>query len=184
MRNWEGREIISLFVENCSFCRKAALTKHQHRPHPPESQTRLSSEDATSVSIPNEQYMLAQQSYYSQSAPLSHEFYSPHSVQMCSVPVHEAVPATLPQNVPVPVTSPIHMPHAQHPQHHPHPFRQQQQRQQHMQTMQQHYDQTPHMDYIPAYGQATFQGQQIAPDQSMMVLYHQNYVYESSDPRS
>lgn len=187
----EGREIFSLSVENCSFCRKTTLTKHQHLSHPPESLTR-SSEDATSVPIPNGQYMLAQQPSYPQSAPPSHEFYSPQSVQMRSVPVHETTPATLPQNVPVPVASPVHTSHAQHSRHHPHPYplsqpqqqheHQQQQRQQCMQMMQQHYGQVSYVDYIPAaYGQATFQAQRIALDQPIVVSYHQDYAYKFSD---
>ncbi|KAJ5354272.1 hypothetical protein N7541_006836 [Penicillium brevicompactum] len=162
-----------------SFCRKTTLTKHQHRSHPPGSLTRPSSEEASSehsyatpvpVSISNEQYMLAQQSYYPQAATPTHEFYSPQSVQMTAVPVHEAAPTILPQNVPV-MNSPIHM-HAQHPQHpqhpqqHPHVHHQQQQQQQQQQYMQQmmqqqRFEQSPRTNYIPAaYEQAAFQNQQ------------------------
>ncbi|CAG8234069.1 unnamed protein product [Penicillium salamii] len=180
-----------------SFCRKTTLTKHQHRSHPPGSMTRPSSEEASSehsyhqtpvpVSISNEQYMLAQQSYYQQAATPTHEFYSPQSVQMGSVPVHEAAPAILPQTIPV-VNSPIHM-HAQHPSHPqlpqiPHAHHQQQQQQHHQQQQQhqqhqqqqqqqqyiqqmmqqQRYEQSPRTNYIPAaYEQAAFQGQQQQP---------------------
>jgi hypothetical protein len=140
--------------------------------------------------------MLAQQSYYPQSATPSHEYYSPQSVPMGAVPGHEAAPAILPQNVPVPVTSPIHMQHAHHP--HPHQqqqhhhqqqqqhHQQQQQQQQYMQMIQQQqrYEQTPRTNYIPAaYEQPPFQGQQMTPEQPMMVTYHPNYAYKPPGPR-
>ncbi|KAJ5086569.1 Zinc finger protein [Penicillium alfredii] len=187
-----------------SFCRKTTLTKHQHRSHPAGSLTRPSSEDATSehsyqhptpvtVSIPpNDQYLLAQQPYYPQSATPNHEFYSPQSVPMGSVPVHEAAPPIVTQNVPV--TSPLNLPHAQpHAQHpHPHPqhqpqhqphqsHQQQQQQQQYMQLMQQRYDPNPRTTYLPPeYHQPPpFPGHQLPDAQSMMMSYHPNFQYKA-----
>lgn len=180
-----------------SFCRKTTLTKHQHRSHPPGSMTRPSSEDANSehsyhqhqppvsVSIPNpnDQYLLAQQPYYPNSATPNHEFYSPPSVQMGSVPhaVHDGAHPIVTQNVPV--TSPINMPHAPpqappphpHPQAHPHP-----QHQQYLQMMQQRYDPTPRTNYLPPeYHQPPYQGHQLPEGQPMMVGYHPNFPYKT-----
>ncbi|KAJ5168337.1 uncharacterized protein N7482_003931 [Penicillium canariense] len=174
---------------NCSFCRKTTLTKHQHRSHPPGSLTRPSSEDATSehsyhhhtpvtVSIPNgnDQYLLAQQPYYPHSATPNHEFYSPQSVPMNSVPGHEGAPPIVTQNVPV--TSAMNMPHA--PQHAPHhPQQHPQQQQQYMQMMQQRYDTTPRTNYLPPeYHQPPFPGHQLPEGQPMMVGYHPNFQYK------
>ncbi|KAJ5778057.1 Zinc finger C2H2 [Penicillium odoratum] len=181
-----------------SFCRKTTLTKHQHRSHPPGSMTRPSSEDATSehsyhqhqppvsVSIPNpnDQYMLAQQPYYSNSATPNHEFYSPPHVQMGAVPVNEGAHPIVTQNVPV--TSPINMPHAppappQHPHPHPHPQHPQHpQHQQYLQMMPQRYDHTPRTNYLPPeYHQPPFQGHQLPEGQPMMVGYHPNFPYKT-----
>ncbi|KAJ5280898.1 hypothetical protein N7478_006270 [Penicillium angulare] len=175
-----------------SFCRKTTLTKHQHRSHPPGSLTRPSSEDANSehsyhgppvtVSIPNpnEQYLLAQQPYYPNSATPNHEFYSPQNVQMGPVQVHEGAHPIVPQNAPV--TSPMSMPHApppqappQHPQAHP------QQHQQYLQMMQQRYDPTPRTNYIPEYHHQAppYQGHQLPEGQPMMVGYHPNFQYKT-----
>ncbi|KAJ6016276.1 hypothetical protein N7540_010867 [Penicillium herquei] len=200
-----------------SFCRKTTLTKHQHRSHPPGSMTRPSSEDATSehsyqhhqppvtVSIPNpnDQYLLAQQPYYPNSATPNHEFYSPQNVQMGSVPVHEGAHPIVSQNVPV--TQPMSMPHApppqappQHPSHpqahpqghpqgHPQPHPQghpphpqgHPQQQQYIQMMQQRYDPTPRTNYLPPeYHQPPYQGHQLPEGQPMMVGYHPNFQYK------
>lgn len=159
--------------------------------------TRPSSEDANSehsyhqhqppvsVSIPNpnDQYLLAQQPYYPNSATPNHEFYSPPSVQMGSVPhaVHDGAHPIVTQNVPV--TSPINMPHAPpqappphpHPQAHPHP-----QHQQYLQMMQQRYDPTPRTNYLPPeYHQPPYQGHQLPEGQPMMVGYHPNFPYKT-----
>ncbi|KAJ5544952.1 Zinc finger C2H2 [Penicillium sp. DV-2018c] len=173
-----------------SFCRKTTLTKHQHRSHPPGSTTRPSSEDATSehsyhqtpvsVSIPNEQYMLAQQPYYPQSATPSHEYYSPQSAPMGAVPVHESAPPIVSQTVPV--TSPVNMAHQPHPQHHAHQHPQQQQQQpppqqQYIQMMR--YETSPRTNYLPEqYSNQPYQGHQLPPDQPMMVSYNPNYGYK------
>ncbi|CAP97886.1 Pc22g05980 [Penicillium rubens Wisconsin 54-1255] len=189
----------SLHANGGNFCRKTTLTKHQHRSHPPGSLTRPSSEDGTSehsyhqtpvsVSVPTEQYMLAQQPFYPQSATPSHEFYSPQSVPMGTVPVHEAAPPIVAQTVPG--TSPVNMPHAQqpqpHPQHHAHPQQQQQQQQQqhqqYLQMMQQRYD-SPRANYLPEqYQHPSFQGHQLPPEQPMMVSYHPNYAYKPPGSR-
>lgn len=148
--------------------------------------------------------MLAQQSYYQQSATPVREFYSPQSVQMGSVTVHEPTPAILPQN-----TSPINMSHPQlpqhhhshpqqqqhqqhhqhHPQHHPQHHQQQhqhQQQQQYMQMMQQRYDPNQRTDYVPpaySHNQANFPGQQMPTAQAMMFSYHPNDAYKSPGPR-
>ncbi|KAJ5169486.1 Zinc finger C2H2 [Penicillium coprophilum] len=185
-----------------SFCRKTTLTKHQHRSHPPGSLTRPSSEDATSehsyhqtpvsVSVPSEQYMLAQQPYYPQSATPSHEFYSPQSVPMGAVPVHETAPPIVSQNVPG--TSPVNMSHQQpHPQHHAHPHQhpqqQQHQQQQHhqqqyLQMMQPRYDTSPRTNYIQEqYQHPSFQGHQLPSEQSIMVPYQSNYAYKPQASR-
>ncbi|KAJ5190740.1 Zinc finger C2H2 [Penicillium cinerascens] len=183
-----------------SFCRKTTLTKHQHRSHPPGSLTRPSSEDAASehsyqhptpatVSIPNahEQYLLAQQPYYPNSATPNHEFYSPQSVPMGQVPgqvpVHESAPIVT-QNVPV--TSPMNMTHAQHAQHPQHPQQHHhhqpghpQQHQQYMQMMQPRYDPSPRTNYMPPeYHQQPFPGHQLPEGQPMMVGYHPNFQYK------
>ncbi|KAJ5264762.1 hypothetical protein N7505_007555 [Penicillium chrysogenum] len=174
-----------------SFCRKTILAKHKHRSHPPGLLNRPFSEDATSehsyhqtlasVPTPNEQYIPAKQSCYSQSMPPHHEFYWPQLVRMVSVPVHEAAPATISQNVPVPMTYPthvLHTPNTQHAHVHP-PLQQQQQQQQYMRILPQCYDQNRHTNYIPAaYDQAAFQPQWMAPGQSMMDSYHLDYVYK------
>lgn len=168
-----------------SFCRKTTLTKHQHRSHPPGSLTRPSSEDATSehsyqhhtpvtVSIPNgnDSYLLAQQPYYPNSATPNHDFYSPPSVHMATVPVHDSAPPIVTHNVPV--TSSMNMPHApqQHAPHHAHP----QQQQQYMHMMQQRYDPNPRTNYMPPeYHQPQFPGHQLPDGQPMMVGYHPNF---------
>ncbi|KAF7717951.1 Zinc finger C2H2 type domain-containing protein [Penicillium ucsense] len=209
-----------------SFCRKTTLTKHQHRSHPPGSLTRPSSEDAGSehsyhhhhhhhptpvtVSMPggNEPYMLPQQPYYSHSATPNHEFYSPSSVAMNSVPVHEN---SAPMGAPtVPVTSAMAISHAsphapqhhslppppqpqpqppsqsqpQHP-HQPHHHHQQpqhphpQHQQSYMQVMQPRYDTIPRANFLsPEYHQAPFAGHQIQEGQPLMVGYHQNFQYK------
>lgn len=175
-----------------SFCRKTTLTKHQHRSHPPGSLTRPSSEDATSehsyqhhppvtVSIPNaqEQYLLSQQPYYPNSATPNHEFYSPQSVQMGQVPVHETAAPIVTQSVPV--TSPMNMPHAPQQHHHQHPpAHPQQQQQQYMHMMQQRYDPTPRTtSYLPTeYHQPPFPGHQLPEGHPMMVGYHPNFQYK------
>lgn len=180
-----------------SFCRKTTLTKHQHRSHPPGSMTRPSSEDATSehsyhqhqppvtVSIPNpNDHYLIQQSYYQPSATPTHEFYSPQSVQMGNVPVHDGAAPIVPPNVPV--TSPMNLPHApphaHAPQHPAHPQPSPQQHQQYMQMMQQQqrYDATPRTNYLPPdYPQPPppYQGHQMP--EGMMVSYHPNFQYKS-----
>ncbi|KAJ5920746.1 Zinc finger C2H2 [Penicillium verhagenii] len=147
-----------------SFCRKTTLTKHQHRSHPPGTMTRPSSEDANSehsyhqhqppvsVSIPNhnEQYLLAQQPYYPNSATPNHDFYSPPTVQMGSVPVHEGAHPIVTQNVP------------------------------YIQMMQQRYDPTPRTNYLPPeYHQPPYQGHQLPEGQPMMVGYHPNLPYKN-----
>ncbi|KAJ6089796.1 hypothetical protein N7467_005012 [Penicillium canescens] len=185
-----------------SFCRKTTLTKHQHRSHPPGAMTRPSSEDATSensyhhqtpvsvpASIPNDQYMLAQQPYYAQSATPSHEFYSPQNVPMGTVPVHEAPPPIVAQSIPV--SSPMSMQHQQHHphQHHEHHHQQQQYmqqilQQQQQQQQQQRYDPNPRTNYIPAeYQQQPYPGHQMPQEQPMMVSYHPNYAYKPPAPR-
>ncbi|OKP01714.1 hypothetical protein PENSUB_7252 [Penicillium subrubescens] len=89
-------------VSCCSFCRKATLTKHQDRFHPPRSSTQPASEDSeysyqhqdpVAVSIPNaqERNPLAQQPFY------------PQSVQMNSMLVYEGTPASITQGVPFPL---------------------------------------------------------------------------------
>jgi hypothetical protein len=141
--------------------------------------------------------MLAQQPYYPQSATPSHEFYSPQSVPMGTVPVHEAAPPIVAQNVPG--TSPVNMPHAQqpHPQHHAHPqqhpqqqhqqhqqHQQQQQQQQQYLQMMQRYDTNPRANYIPEqYPHPSFQGHQLPPEQPMMVSYNPNYAYKTPGSR-
>ena len=183
-----------IFIHH-SFCRKTTLTKHQHRSHPPGSLTRPSSEDATSehsyqhhqppvtVSIPNpnDQYLLAQQPYYPNSATPNHEFYSPQNVQLGPVQVHDGAHPIVSQ--PAPVTSPMNMSHpppppqqhAQHPQHPQHP-----QQQQYLQMMQQRYDPTPRTTYLPPdYHPPHFQGHQLPEGQPMMVGYHPNFQYKT-----
>ncbi|KAJ6160996.1 hypothetical protein N7470_004392 [Penicillium chermesinum] len=184
-----------------SFCRKTTLTKHQHRSHPPGSMTRRSSEDATSehsyhqhqapvaVSVPgpNDHYLM-QQSYYQNSATPTHEFYSPQSVQMGTVPVHDGAAPIVPPNVPV--TSSMNLPHAPHahtsPHQHPQQqqyvqMMQQQQQQQQHQHQQQRYE-APRTNYLPPEYQQPpppppYQGHQMP--ESMMVSYHPNFQYKS-----
>lgn len=93
---------------NPRFCRKTTLTKHQYRSHPPVSIKRQPSEDATSeqsfqaaipASVPNDQYLLAQQPFYSQTPNPSHEFY-PQNLPISHVTVPEA-PAVVPQTMPL-----------------------------------------------------------------------------------
>lgn len=95
-----------------SFCRKTTLTKHQYRSHPLGSINRLPSEDATSeqsyqppvaASLPDDQYLLAQQPFYSQQPNPGHEFYS-QNLPISHVTIPEApavVPQSLPQSLPL-----------------------------------------------------------------------------------
>ena len=169
--------------------------------------TRPSSEDATSehsyhqhqppvtVSIPNpNDHYLIQQQYYQNSSTPTHEFYSPQSVPMGTVPVHDGAAPIVPPNVPV--TSPMNLPHAplahappHHPSH-PQPSPQQQQYMQMMQQQQQQqqprYDATPRANYLPPEYQQPpppppYQGHQMP--EGMMVSYHPNFQYKSPQVR-
>jgi hypothetical protein len=142
------------------------------------------------VSIPNahEQYLLAQQPYYPNSATPNHDFYSPQSVPMGQVPgqvpVHESAPIGT-QNVPV--TSAMNVAHAQHPQQQHQQHQQQHHHQQpahpphqqYMQMMQPRYDPSPRTNYMPPeYHQPPFPGHQLPDGQPMMVGYHPNFQYK------
>ncbi|KAK4937975.1 hypothetical protein LTR66_015138, partial [Elasticomyces elasticus] len=170
------------------FCRKATLTKHERRCHSPGTMSRPFSEDATEnsyhhqtavavpASLPNDQYMLAQQPSYTQSATQNHEFYSPQSVPMGAVSVHEAAPPIVAQSIPV--RSPMTMQHQQHHHHH----RQQQRFIQQILLQQQRYDTNLRTDYIPAEYQQPYSGHQMPQEQPMMVSYHPHYAYEPQTP--
>jgi hypothetical protein len=167
------------------FCRKATLTKHQHRSHLPGSLTRPSPEDGASehsyhrqtpvtVSI-SDQYLLAPQPYPSHSATPNYEFYFPPSVQANLVPVHEGTPPIATQNMPFAsaIPKPNNLQHA--PPHHA-----QEQQQQYMRTMQQRYYTTPQVNYLPhKYHQPLFPDHQIPEGQPMMVGHHPNLEYKS-----
>ncbi|KAJ5183672.1 transcriptional regulator family: C2H2 zinc finger [Penicillium capsulatum] len=185
-----------------SFCRKTTLTKHQHRshPHPLATMTRPPSEDAVSehsyqqptpvpASMPNgnDQYLLAQQPYYPQSAtPSSHDFYSPRSVTMGSVPVHSDTASMVAQNGAV-ASSEIHAPlhhapthHAQPlPHHHHHP------QQQYLQMMQQRYNPNARTNYLPPefHPPQPFPGAQMPNGQPMMVDFHPTFEYKPPTTR-
>ncbi|KAJ6170930.1 zinc finger protein [Penicillium canescens] len=170
-----------------SFCRKTTLTKHQHRFHTTGSLTRSPSEVATSehsyqtpvsVSVPNEQYLLAKQPFYPRSATPSNEFYSPQSVRICTVQVHEAAPPIVAPAVPA--ISPVNMSHAQQPHPQPHAHLQQQQPQQHqryLQMVQQQYDTSSSANYLPGqYQRPSFQGHELPPERRMVISYHPEYA--------
>jgi hypothetical protein len=125
--------------------------------------------------------MLLQKPYYPQSAPPSHDFYSPQNVHMVSAPVHKVAPTTLPQNALVSVNCPMNMPQAQHPQNHPHSHTHQQQ-QQYVQMMQLHYEVSCTNYNLAVYDRVTLRGRRGTLDESMMASYHPDYLYKS--PRS
>jgi hypothetical protein len=118
---------------------------------------------------PSEQYLLAQQPYFSPSAILNHEFYTIQNVQMSSVPVHHQ--ATFPIVTPNasdtliqygPQHAPQQHPHS-HPQAHP------RQSQQYMQMMQQRYDSTSHTNYLPV------EYHQLPDEQPTIAGYYLNF---------
>lgn len=132
--------------------------------------TRPSSEDATSehsyqtsvtASLPNDQYLLAQQPYYQQPPTPSHEFYQQQNIQMGHVAVPEPAPIVT-QNVQVP--SPIDLQHAQ---------------QQYMQLMQQRYDQSRQGYLPPEYHQPQFAGHPLAEGHPLMVSYNPGFSYKA-----
>jgi uncharacterized Zn-finger protein len=152
-----------------SFCRKTTLTKHQHRSHRPGTVTRPSSEDATSeqsyqgsvtVSMPNEQYLLAQQPFYPQPPTPSHEYYPQQQLPMAHVPAVQEPPAVMAQNIPV--TSPVDVHHAQH----------------YVQLMQHRYDPGRQNYVSPEFHHPPFTGHTVAEGHPMMMSYHPNFQYK------
>ncbi|THC87255.1 hypothetical protein EYZ11_013297 [Aspergillus tanneri] len=149
-----------------SFCRKATLTKHQHRSHPPGTVTRPASEDVTSehsyqtpisTSVANDQYLLAQQPYYPHSSTPTHEFYPPKNIPMTPPAAVQEAPPVVVHNAPVPSLGDV-----QHV------------RQQYMQQlMQQRYDQC-RPGYAPPEFQHLFAGVPTAEGHGLMVTYPQN----------
>ncbi|KAI9375309.1 putative C2H2 finger domain protein [Aspergillus egyptiacus] len=102
-----------------SYCRKTTLNKHLNREHRPTSLTRTPSEDTVSEpsssasvtgSLPNEQFLITQQPYYSNVTTPTHEFYPHHNLPMNPVPVQEQ-PHIVAQGLPV--TSSVEAQHAQ-----------------------------------------------------------------------
>ncbi|KAE8132332.1 hypothetical protein BDV38DRAFT_212191 [Aspergillus pseudotamarii] len=157
-----------------SFCRKTTLTKHQHRSHPPGTVTRPPSEDATSehsyqtpvpASVPNDQYLLAQQPYYPHAQTPSHDFYPPTSLPITPVPVQDAPPIVTQS---VPVTSPVDVHQAQ---------------QQYMQLMQQRYDPSRQGYSIPPEFQQPFPGVPTMEGHPLMVTYPHNFQYKQHQTR-
>lgn len=157
-----------------SFCRKTTLTKHQHRSHPPGTMTRPPSEDTTvseqsyqapvSVSISNDQYLLAQQPYYPQPATPSHEFYP----QQQNLPVTQVIPEPPPpplvtQNLPV--SPPLEIQQMQ-----------QQVQQQYLQQLMQQQNRTGYLP--PEFHQPSFTGQPMPETNPLMMSYLPNYQYK------
>ncbi|KAL4808330.1 hypothetical protein BDV18DRAFT_151373 [Aspergillus unguis] len=134
-----------------SFCRKTTLTKHQSRSHTLGSMARMPSEDTLSehsyptpvaTSLPNEQYLLNQQAYYSNAPTPTHEFYPQQSVPMRPVTMQEQPPIVTHN---IPVTSSVDVQHAQQFMH----MMQQQQQHQHQQRQHQQHQQHHHQGYDP-----------------------------------
>ncbi|KAA8642341.1 C2H2-type zinc finger protein [Aspergillus tanneri] len=150
-----------------SFSRKTTLSKHQHRSHPPGT-TRPPSEDAESVhsyqnpissSVANDQYLLAQQPFYTYSSTPTHEFYPPKYIAMIPVAVQEAS-RIVAHNVPV--TSPFDV----------------------QQLMQQRYDQG-RPGYVPLEFHHPIASVPIAGGDDLMVTHHpQNFRHELQQTRS
>ncbi|KAF5860891.1 hypothetical protein ETB97_000927 [Aspergillus alliaceus] len=154
------------------FCRKTTLTKHQHRSHPPGTVTRPPSEDATSehsyqapvpASLPNDQYLLAQQPYYPHAQTPSHDFYPPPSLPITPVPVQDAPPIVTHS---VPVTSPVDVQQAHY-----------------MQLMQQRYDPTRQGYSIPPEFQQPFPPVPTVDGHPLIVTYPHNFQYKQHQTR-
>lgn len=165
-----------------SFCRKTTLTKHQHRSHPPDNMTRPPSEDTISersyqtpvaVTVADDQYLLAQQPYYPQSATPSHEFYPPQSL-----PVTQMVPEPQPlvtQNVPVSPSLDIQQ--MQQVQHQYLQMMQQQQQHQHQHPHHQPRQNRPNF-MPPEFSQPHFTGNHMVESQQIMMSYLPNYEFK------
>ncbi|KAI2937945.1 hypothetical protein CBS147321_7475 [Aspergillus niger] len=126
------------------------LTKHQQRFHPSGSMNRLPSEDAMSehsyqgqvaVPIPNEQYPLPQQPYYSHTQTPTYGFYPHQSLHITPVPMQDPPPIVIQH---IPITTPVDVQRAQ--QHYMQPVLLQQ-----LQQLQQQYD-PGCQEYLPPDG--------------------------------
>lgn len=136
--------------------------------------TRPPSEDAISehsyqtpisTSVPNDQYLLAQQPYYPHSSTPSHEFYQHQNVPMTPVAVQEPPPIVAHS---VPVTSPVDVQHVQ---------------QQYMQQlMQQRYGQG-RPGYVPPEFQPQFASVPAVESHPLMVTYPQNFQFKQEQTR-
>ncbi|PLB55066.1 putative C2H2 finger domain protein [Aspergillus steynii IBT 23096] len=157
-----------------SFCRKTTLTKHQHRSHPPGTVTRPPSEDAISehsyqtpisTSVPNDQYLLAQQPYYPHSSTPTHDFYQHQNVPMTPVAVQEPPPIVAHS---VPVTSPVDVQHVQ---------------QQYMQQLMQQRYGHGRPGYVPPEFQPPFASVPAVESHPLMVTYPQNFQFKQEQTR-
>lgn len=149
------------------------------RPPSEDTSSEHSYQAPVTVSIPNEQYVLAQQSYYPQSVTPSHDFYP--TPQQQSLPMTHMVPEPQPAPPPlvtqnVAVSPPLEIQQMQ-----------QQVEQQYLQLIQQQQQQERYnsnrvMNYVPpAYHQPmAFGGQQPMPEthQLMMSYLPTNYEYK------
>lgn len=154
---------INVLTEH-SFCRKTTLTKHEYRSHPPGPVKRPPSEDAlseqsyqppVSVSMPNDQYLLAQQPFYPQPANPSPEFYQ-QNLPITPVAVSDPAPVVIHQNIPVTSPIPIQSPQYMH--------------------LAQRFDQGHTAYRIPEYPQQQFAGH--IPDARLMIPSYNGFQYK------